>query len=135
MQLPQNVSFRPDLRLMIFRPRGILDQEQVNGIVAFLEKAEERAKQPFDRFSDLSRLDAVNLDFSYVFRVSLHRRLSYSRRPAVKSAFFAPSEATIQIVKLHALVTDCSPLQVEWFTEIALAAEWLGLTRKDLQET
>ena len=133
MKLPPNVFFRSDLRLMIFRPRGILNEKRVNTIVAFLEKEEERAEHPFNRFSDLSKLDAVDLEFAYVFRVALHRRLTYARRPPVKSAFYAPNKATAQIVKLHALVADLSLLQVELFTEIPKAAEWLGVSPEDLQ--
>ncbi len=133
MKLPPNVFFRPDLRLMIFRPRGILNEKRVNTIVAFLEEVEERVGHPFDRFSDLSKLDAIDLEFRYLFRVSLHRRLSYAGRPPVKSAFYVPNKATAQIVKVHALVTDYSPLQVELFTGIAKAAEWLGVSPKDLQ--
>jgi len=132
MKLPPNVFFRPGLRLMIFQPRGILNEEQVNTIVAFLEQAEERAEHSFDRFSDLSKLDAIDLDFSYVFRISLHRRLSYTKGP-VKSAFYVANEATVKFVKVHALVTDLSPLKVEMFTEKAKAARWLGVSLKDLQ--
>ena len=120
---------------MIFRPRGVLNEEQMNAIVAFLEEEEERAERSFNRFSDLSKLDAIDLEFSYVFRVSLHRRLNYASRPVVKSAFYAPNEATAHLVRVHALVTDHSPLQVELFTEIAKAAKWLGVSPKDLQTT
>jgi hypothetical protein len=133
VKLPANIFFREDLQLMIFQPRGIFNPEQVNAIVAFLEKAEEQAKHPFDRFSDLSKLDAVDLDFSYVFRISLHRRLNYGGRVAVKSAFYVPNEATAQIVKVHAMVTDHSPLQVKLFTEIGKAAAWLGRSPRELQ--
>jgi hypothetical protein len=133
MKLPPNVFFRPDLWLMIFRPQGILNEKKVNTIVAFLEEEEERTRHPFNRFSDLSKLDAIDLEFRYVFRVSLHRRLSYASRPPVKSAFYVPNKATAQVVKVHALVTDLSPLQVELFSEIAKAAEWLGVLPKDLQ--
>lgn len=133
MKLPSQVSFRSDLRLMIFRPRGVFDAEKVNEIVAFLERIEKRKKHPFNRYSDLSKLDAVDLEFPYVFRIALHRRLSYARRPPIKSAFYAPNKATAQIVKVHALVTDFSPLEVKLFTEISEAAEWLGVSSKDLE--
>jgi hypothetical protein len=133
MKLPPNVFFRPDLWLMIFRPQGILNEKRVNAIVAFLEDEEERTGHPFNRFSDLSKLDAIDLEFRYVFQISLHRRLSYAGRPPVKSAFYTPNKATAQVVKVHALVTDHSPLQVKLFTEIAKAAEWLGVLPKDLQ--
>jgi hypothetical protein len=132
MTFPPCAFFRPDLRLMIFRPHGVLDEELVVTIVAFLEKEEERAKHPFNRFSDFSRLDAIALDFNSVLQVSLHRRLSYAKRPPVKSAFYTPNEAAAKIVRVHALVMAASPIRVEMFTQISKAAEWLGVTPRDL---
>src|SRR5262249_61293994 len=90
MECPANLFFRADLRLMIFRPCGILNQELIDTTIAFLEEEEERAQHPFNRFSDLSKLDAIDLEFGYVFRVALHRRLIYAGRPPVKSAFYSP---------------------------------------------
>jgi len=134
MERPQNLSFRSDLRLMIFRPCGILNQELIDTTIAFLEEEEERAQHPFNRFSDLSKLDAIDLEFGYVFRVALHRRLIYAGRPPVKSAFYAPNKATERIVRIPALVTDDSPLQIKIFNEISKAAEWLGVSPEDLEE-
>jgi hypothetical protein len=135
MELPPNVFFRPDLRLMIFRPRGILNEDQLAVIVAFLEKEEERAKHAFNRFTDLSTLDAIDLSIRSVIQVSLHRRLTYARRPPVKSAFYTPNETTAKLVRVHELVTEQSALQVEMFSQISKAAEWLGVTQRDLHPT
>ena len=82
MKLPAHVLFRKELSLMLWRPQGILDEALVNEMVAFIDAAEERGK-PFNRFNDLSALDAVDLNFEFVFHVALGRRLSASpRRPA-----------------------------------------------------
>jgi len=134
MERPANLFFRSDLRLMIFRPSGILNQELIDTTIAFLEEEEERAQHPFNRFSDLSKIDAIDLEFGYVFRVALHRRLIYAGRPPVKSAFYAPNKATARIVRIPALVTDHSPLQIKMFTEVSKAAEWLGVSPADLED-
>jgi hypothetical protein len=133
MEYPENVTFRSDLRLMIFRPRGVLNEEYLAAIVSFLENEEDRAEQPFNRFTDLSELDAIDLTLKSVINVSLHRRLTYARRPPVRSAFYTPNQATAKIIRVHELVTENSPLQVEMFTEIGKAAEWLGVSQRDLQ--
>src|SRR5436190_17193366 len=75
--LPSDVTFHPGPRLMIYRPRGILTEDKVATIVEFLEQAENKAVRPFNRFTDLSKLDALDLDFKTMIRVSLHRRLFY----------------------------------------------------------
>ena len=127
MKLPAHVLFRKELSLILWRPRGILDQRLVNEIVAFIETAERRANKPFNRFSDLSALDMVDLNFKFVFHIALHRRLSAAPKPAVKSAFYVTSPATKHYVKLHGMLTDYSPLDVSLFTDRAAAAEWLGV--------
>ena len=127
MKLPADVRFRKDLLLLLWKPRGILDEEKVNEIVAFIEAVEERNKQPINRFADLSALDAVDLNFRFVFDVALGRRLSVKEKPAIKSAFYVTSPATRHYAKLHAMLTDYSPLDVTLFTDRAAAAKWLGV--------
>src|SRR5881227_616191 len=109
---------------MVWKPHGILDQALVNEIVAFVEAAEERAQKPFNRFADLSALDAVDLNFRFVFDVALHRRLAYAPNPPIKSAFYVTSPATTHYIKLHKLLTDHSPIGVSLFTEQGEAAKW-----------
>jgi len=127
MKLPAHVLFRKELSLILWKPRGILDEVLVNEIVAFIEAVERRASKPLNRFSDLSGLDAVDLNFKFVFHVALDRRLSAAPKPAVKSAFYVTSPATMHYIKLHAMLTDYSPLDVSLFTDRAAAAKWLGV--------
>ena len=130
MKLPAHVLFRKDLSLILWKPHGILDEALVNEIVAFIEIAEERASKPFNRFIDFSALDMVDLNFKFVFHIALHRRLSFQSHPPVKSAFYVTSPATTHYTKLHAMLTDHSPLHVSLFTERAAAAKWLAFQSK-----
>ena len=127
MKLPAHVLFRKELSLILWKPRGILDESLVNEIVVFIDTAEARASKPFNRFADLSALDAVDLNFKFVFHIALHRRLASAPRPPVKSAFYVTSPATTHYAKLHAMLTDYSPLDVALFTNRAAAAKWLGV--------
>ena len=127
MKLPAHVLFRKDLSLLVWKPRGIMDESTVNEMVAFIEAVEKRNSKPLNRFSDVSALDAVDLNFNFVFHVALGRRLSVKRRPAVKSAFYVTSSDTVHYAKLHAMLTDYSPLHVALFTDRAAAAKWLGV--------
>jgi hypothetical protein len=132
LKLPAHVLFRKDLSLLLWKPHGTLDEALVNDIVAFIETAEERASKPFNRFIDFSAFDMVDLNFKFVFDIALHRRLSYAQHPAVKSAFYVTSPATAHYAKLHAMLTDYSPLDVALFTERAVAEKWLGVPVKAL---
>jgi hypothetical protein len=132
MKLPAHVLFRKEWSLILWAPRGILDQPMVNEIIAFTETAEKRTLQPFNRFIDMSALDMVDLNFKFVFHVALGRRLSAAAKPAVKSAFYCTSPATAHYAKLHAMLTDFSPLEVSLFTDRAAAAKWLGVPEEAL---
>jgi hypothetical protein len=127
MKLPPHVSFRKDLSLLLWQPHGILDESIVSEMVAFIDAAEARTRTPFNRFCDTTALDAVDLNFKFVFHVALHRRLVYARHSPVKSAFWVTSPATTHYAKLHAMLTDYSPLEVALFTENNAAAKWLGV--------
>jgi hypothetical protein len=127
MKVPAHVLFRKDHSLILWKPRGILDETIVTEIVLFVETAEKNCKKPFNRFSDLSALDAVDLNFKFVFDVALDRRVSFSSNPSVKSAFYVTSPATTHYLKLHKLLTDRSPLGVRLFTDQGEAATWLGV--------
>ena len=76
LKLPPNLLFHQDLRLIVWRPRGVLNETAVNRIIAFLGKLEAASSKPFNRFTDTLAVDAVDLTFKYIFQVSLFRRLS-----------------------------------------------------------
>lgn len=126
-------AFHHDLHLMVFRPRGIIDETLIEETVAMLEEAEERSNEPFNRYSDLSKIDAFDLRFQFIFRICLHRRLFYAKFPPVKSAFYVTSPSTARVARTHILLTDHSPLKVRMFREPALAANWLGVPVEDLE--
>lgn len=132
-KLARNLIFHHDIRLMVYRDRGVLNEKQLKAIVEFIDKEEERGEKPFNRFTDLSKLDAIDLDFKLVFQVALHRRLVYAKREPIKSAFYVTSPAAARVVKIHALVTDHSPIQAKLFTDLSEAAKWLGVSQETLE--
>jgi hypothetical protein len=127
------VSFHPDLNLLVWQPCGILDEPHVEQLIRLLDQAEDEAERPFNRYTDLPTLDAVELTFDYVFRVSLHRRVVYGERPIVKSVFYLVDRATAEVAITHAIVTVDSPLKVKVFLQKSAAARWLGVSHADLE--
>src|SRR5207248_11581110 len=112
MNFPPDVEFHEDIRLLIYRPRGVIDEAAVKRIVAVLEELEEKLQRPFNRFSDTLVADEVELNFKYIIQVSLCRRLSYAGLPPVKSAILATDSTIIHYARLHALLTQGSPINV-----------------------
>jgi hypothetical protein len=125
MKLPPDVEFHEDISLLVYRPRGVIDEAAVKRIVSVLEDLEAKLQKPFNRFSDTLAADEVELNFKYVIQVSLCRRLSYAGHLPVKSAILATDSTLIHYARLHAVLTQGSPINVRVFQDRKEAAEWL----------
>ena len=125
--LPSNVEFHEDIRLLVYRPRGLVNKAAVNKIVAIVGELETTLKEPFNRFSDTVAADAVDLNFEHIIQVSLYRRHFYGNRPPIKSAILATDTTLIHYGKVHALLTQGSPINVRVFQDRKEAAQWLGV--------
>jgi hypothetical protein len=132
LKIAPDLEFYEDLQLIVWRSRGVLDEAAVNKVLLELLRREAMAAQPFNRFSDLSLVESFHLTFKYVFHVALHRCLSYAGRGPIKSAFYVTRPEAAHLVKIHALLTDYSPLKVKMFEEREAAAKWLGVPVESL---
>jgi hypothetical protein len=127
MTLPPDIEFHDDIRLFIYRPRGSLNEASVDKVIRVLEDLEAKLKEPFNRFSDTSAIDRVELNYRYVIQVSLYRVLTYADRPPVKSAVLAADSMVAHYFQLHAIITEDSPITVRIFQRREEAAQWLGV--------
>jgi hypothetical protein len=128
MRLLPDVEFHEDMRLFVWRPCGLLNEASVNKVISALGDLEAAMKEPFNRFADTLGADDVDLNFRYVIHVSLYRRLTYAGRPPVKSAILATESTIIHYAKLHALITQGSPINAQIFHDRKAAAQWLGVS-------
>ena len=127
MKLAPDVEFHEDIRLLIYRPHGVIDEQAIKKVISVLEDLEARLREPFNRFSDTLGADEVELNFKYVIQVSLCRRLSYAGHPPVKSAILATDSTIIHYGRLHAVLTQGSPINVHVFKDRQEVAEWLNV--------
>ncbi len=127
MQLPSDVEFYEDIRLIVWRPRDLLNREAVNKIITIIGELETTLEEPFNRFSDTVGAHEVDLNFEYIIHVSLYRRSFYGKRPPIKSAILATDATAIHYGKVHALLTQGSPINVRVFHDRKEAAQWLGV--------
>ena len=127
MKLPPELEFHEDIRLLIYRPRGLVNEAALNKTLSALEDLEAKLEKPFDRFSDTLAADEVELNFNYVIQFSLHRRLAYAGHPPVKSAILATDSTMIHYGKMHAVLTQGSPIKVRVFQDRNEVAQWLGV--------
>jgi len=127
LPLPLDVEFHEDICLLIHRPRGVLDRAAINKIVSLIGELEFTLKKPFNRFVDTVAADAVDLNSDYIRRVSLYRRRFYGNRPAIKTAILASDSTVADYGRLHASLTQGSPINVRVFQDCKEAAQWLGV--------
>src|SRR5262245_51329573 len=133
--LPDDVEFHEDIRLLIYRPCGVLNEQSLDKIVSIIGELEAKLQERFNRFFDTLGHDEVELNFRYVIQISLHRVLSYGDRPAVKSAILATDSTIAHYCQLHAIITKDSPINVRIFREREEAAKWLGVPLERLGES
>jgi hypothetical protein len=132
MNLATDVEFDEDIRLLIYRPCGVLNEQSVDKIVRIIGDLESKLDEPFDRFFDTSGHDEVELNFRHVIQISLYRVMSYMDRPPVKSAILATDSTITHYCQLHAIITEDSPIKVRIFQELEEAAQWLGISPQRL---
>ena len=127
MKLPPDVEFHEDIRLLVYRPRGLVNKAAVNKIITVIGELEITLKEPFNRFSDTVAADAVDLNFEYIIHVSLYRRRFYGKRPPIKSAILATDATLVHYGKVHAVLTQGSPIKVRVFQDRKEVAQWLDV--------
>ena len=127
MNLPPDIEFHEDIRLLVYRPRGVLNEQSVGKIVTIIGDLEAKLQEPFNRFFDTLGHDEVELNFRHVIQISLYRVLSYGDRPPVKSAILATDSTIAHYCQLHAIITEESPINVRIFQKQEDVAKWLGV--------
>jgi hypothetical protein len=127
MKLPPDIEFHEDIRLLIYRPKGLINEAEINRVIGVIEGIEAASQQPFNRFSDTSETHEVELNFHYVVQASLHRRLAHAGRAPVKSAILATDSTLVHYARLLILLTQSSTIKVRVFGDRKDAAQWLGV--------
>jgi len=118
-------------QVCIYRPEGVLTSDVAARLVSWLAEMESDLVQPFNRFSDLSHLQASDIPLLDLANVAFWRRATYSG-PTVKSAFLARSPASIALANAYKGFMTGSKIQVAVFIRLEDAASWLGVSPESL---
>src|ERR1051325_4218146 len=100
--------FHTEYRLITWHPRGVLDDSMADEIVAFIEGKEESEPEPFNRFTDFSKLDEIRLKFGHMFTIASRRRMATANRPHVKSAFSSNTIVGFGIARMYETLMEGS---------------------------
>ena len=118
--------FHPELRLITWYPTGVLNNDEADHVIEFLEAKENMPGPPFNRFTDLTGYTSIEISLDYVVRLARRRKQGY-RGPRVKSAFYALRLIGVKIAALYEELMNGSRIEVCTFRDRATAAEWLGV--------
>jgi hypothetical protein len=127
LPLPPDLEFHEDICLLIHKPRRVLNKAAVNKLISVIGELEFVLKKPFNRFLDTVAADAVDLNLEYIRRVSVYRRRFYGNRAPIKTAILATDSTVAEYGRLHASLTQGSPIDVRVFQDRKEAAQWLGV--------
>ena len=127
MKLPPDLEFHKDIRLLVYRPRGLIDETALNKVIGAIEDLEAAMQEPFNRFSDTLAADEVELNFKYVIQCCSSPAPFLRGSSPVKSAILATDSTFFITGRLHALLTQGSPIKVRVFQDRKEAAQWLGV--------
>lgn len=125
IQFPPEVSFQPDIGLLIYRPCGVFDEAAVSKVIGFLGELEASVQEPFNRFFDTLEAETIDLNFRFVLQASVYRRLTHGDRPVVKSAVLATDSTITHYARLLEVMTQGSTIKVKIFQDRQDAADWL----------
>jgi len=118
--------FYPDLHLVTWHPKGILDEQLADSVLDFLEHEESRGVPAFDRFTDFNSFSEIRLKIGHAFKSIERRRTGYHGLP-VKSAFLCSKLAGYGMAKMYETLMDGGPIHVRAFRTYEEAAEWLAV--------
>jgi hypothetical protein len=121
-----DVFMIPTDKLMVARPKGILDALTAKRIIEFVEIKEVESETGFNRFCDLSHLEGFNLSPPEILELAGRRRAFNPNDIHVKSAFFATDALGLEIASIYGRLLNSSRIEVRVWSDIQAAADWLG---------
>lgn len=123
--LPRGVRIHHPRHLYVWHPHGVLNLRRATEMLRFIETEEKKWKEPYNRFADLSGMEAVHLNFAEIEALATRRRGSYHGEP-VKSAFLATNPLAFGIARMYGQLVRWTPIEVRVFCRLSSAAAWLG---------
>jgi hypothetical protein len=120
------VHFNSEHRLVICRPRAVIDDYFAVQVLNFLLALEE-VSEPFNRLLDLTFVTGVSLSSRKIFEYAEARRQATEHLAPFRTAIIAPGPETEAAARLYATLVTGSKIEAEVFSNPSSAAQWLNL--------
>jgi hypothetical protein len=126
MKLPPEIEFHEDIRLLVYRPRGLIDAAAINKIIDVIEDIEAVTKEPLidspihRKPMRLSSTSDTSFRFAFI-------GVSPRGSCAGEVSNLATDSTLVHYGRLLGLLTQGSSITVHVFQEREAAAKWLGV--------
>jgi hypothetical protein len=127
------ITIDEDVGLLLAHPKGVFDMNLAEEIVHFVEVWEVARQEGFDRFCDLTGLDAIRLSASDIRQIATRRRLFNPNQVPVRSAFLAETTIAFATVAIYQDLLKSPRITVRSFRSIADASGWLRVDPRKLR--
>ena len=124
---PGDLRHYPAYNLVVWQPRGVLDDRLLDEIGEWLCHIEKAAPGPFDRFVDLSRITEVAVRTNHVFDFARKRAEQFTDAAPVKTALFSEDWVGFGIARMYESLMAGTPIDARAFRDRVEAAIHLGL--------
>ena len=114
--------YYPKWQLLVWFPRGVLNEAFADQVFAFIEMEERIQDAPFDRYCDLSGLTGVRARLEHIFK-NAQRRLKVKQ--PVRTALFADRPKIFEVAQIYEHLMDRAMIEVRSFQARAAAAQFL----------
>ena len=116
--------YYPQWRLLTWHPRGLFDDQMADQVISLIEWEECIEDAQFNRFTDFSGLERLDLSIAHLFVIAAHRS---EMAASVKSAFYSTTVVGLAFARMYEHLMKEAPIKVRAFKQLERAAEWLGV--------
>ena len=114
--------YYPKWQLLVWFPRGVLNEAFADQVFAFIEMEERIQDAPFDRYCDLSGLSDVRTRLEHIIKNARRRR---KVKQPVRTALFADRRDILEVAQTYEHLMDGAMIEVRAFQARAAAAQFL----------
>jgi hypothetical protein len=122
--------YYPKWKLLVWFPRGVLNEAFADQVFAFIEIEERIQDAPFDRYCDLSGLTDVRVRLEHIFQSARRRRKA---KQPVRTALFADRPNIFEVALIYEHQMDGAMIEVRAFQARAAAAQFLEVPETALE--
>ena len=122
--------YYPKWKLLVWYPRGVLNQAFVDQIFDFLEMEEHIQDAPFDRYADLSGLSGIRLGMYHLLQAARRRR---EVKQPVRSAIFANEPLSFEVAQTYEHLMEGGMIEVRAFERREEVAAFLEVPVEALE--